>query len=92
MKLLAIIVLAVIAMVFCGWLTFRQTDGSASVTLHKNEVKSDTKAAVEKGEELIDAAVEEGRDLIGKPKSEGAEAIDKPAAESVPNTAVIQGE
>ena len=79
MKFLAIIVLAVTAMVFCGWLTFGQGDGTTSVTVDTNEVKSDTKAAVEKGKELIDAVVEEGRDLIGEDQNDDTEAVDEPA-------------
>ena len=54
MKTLLIVVLAVVAMAFGGWLTFSSSDEDASITVNTAEVKEDTKKVVAAGEKLID--------------------------------------
>ncbi len=59
-------IVAVVAMVVGGWISFADLDDSATMTIHKNEVKKDTEQAVRKGEELVEDAAREGRKLMNQ--------------------------
>ena len=63
---LILIVAAVVAMVLGGWVTFSDSGDSASMTLHKEKVKQDTEAAVEKGEEFLKDTTDKGKQLINQ--------------------------
>jgi hypothetical protein len=58
MKALLITIVLAGLMALLGWLTFANGDGSASVTIDTDKVKSDTAAVVEKGKELAKDGVE----------------------------------
>ncbi len=59
-----LIIVAVVAMVLGGWISFSNFDDDATMTIHKNEVNHDTEEAVQKGEEFIEKAADQGRKLI----------------------------
>ncbi|QDT90216.1 hypothetical protein [Gimesia algae] len=62
--IIVLIIVAVAAMVLGGWISFAEMDDSATMTIHKNEVKKDTEQAVKKGEEFVEDAAREGRKLL----------------------------
>ena len=68
--IIVLILVALVAMVLGGWISFSDKDDSASMTIHKNEVKKDTEEAVQKGEDLVKDAAREGRKLIDKAEDE----------------------
>ena len=74
-----LIIVAIIAIVLGGWISFADMDDSATMTFHKSEVKKDTEQAVKKGEELVKDAAREGRKLIDN--TEDAVDSDEPAEE-----------
>ncbi|QDV49781.1 hypothetical protein Enr17x_18020 [Gimesia fumaroli] len=75
-----LIIVAVVAMVLGGWVSFADLDESSTITIHKDEVKKDTESALEKGESLLDDATQQSRDLIGQTKDSKT---DKPATDSL---------
>jgi len=64
MKVIAIIVAVVLGMTFVGWLTFDRSDDGASATIRTEEIRKDTKTAVQEGEQLLDEAVEKGKQAL----------------------------
>lgn len=62
--IIVLIIVAIVAMVLGGWVSFADRDDSATITIHKNEVEEDTEQAVKKGEEIVQDAAREGRKLF----------------------------
>ncbi|QDU49243.1 hypothetical protein [Gimesia panareensis] len=62
--IILLIVVAVVAMVLGGWISFTDSGDSASMTIHKDKMKQDTEAAVEQGEEFLKDTTDEGKQLI----------------------------
>lgn len=77
--IIVLIIVAVVAMVLGGWISFADMDNSATITVHKDEVKKDTEQAVKKSEEFIEDAASEGRKLIDK--TEETSVSDEPVKE-----------
>ena len=82
-----LIIVAVVAMAFGGWISFNDSGEKASVTIHKEKIKQDTESAVEQGEKLVNKATSKSKELIdqetqGAPASKNATDIEKtePAA------------
>ncbi len=82
-----LIIVAVVAMAFGGWISFNDSGEKASVTIHKEKIKQDTESAVEQGEKLVNKATSKSKELIdqetqGEPASENATDIEEtePAA------------
>ena len=82
-----LIIVAVVAMAFGGWISFNDSGEKASVTIHKEKIKQDTESAVEQGEKLVNKATSKSKELIdqgdqGEPASENASATEEtePAA------------
>ena len=79
MRTVLIITMAVIIMALAGWITFGNTADTATVSVNKEKIKTDTKKIVEKGEELIDTATTKTKEAINdfqdkeKPESEKPE-------------------
>lgn len=72
-----LIIVAVVAMAFGGWISFNDSGEKASVTIHKEKIKQDTESAVEQGEKLVNEATSKSKELIdqgdqGEPTSENA--------------------
>ena len=59
-----LIIVAIVAMVLGGWVSFADLNESSTITIYKDEVKKDTESALEKGKALIEDATQQGRDLI----------------------------
>ncbi|QDU01876.1 hypothetical protein V6x_15590 [Gimesia chilikensis] len=77
-----LIVVAVVAMAFGGWISFNDSGEKASVTIHKEKIKQDTESAVEQGEKLVNKATSKSKELIdqgdqGEPASENASATEE---------------
>lgn len=64
MIIIVLIIGAVVAMVFGGWVSFANLDDSATMTIHKEEVKQDTESVIKRGEDLVERAVDEGQKMI----------------------------
>ncbi len=47
MKIVMMVVIAILAMLLLGWLTFSKTDTSASIRVETEDIKHDTNRAVE---------------------------------------------
>lgn len=62
--IIVLIVGAVAAMVFGGWVSFANLDDSATMTIHKEAVKQDTESVIKSGEDLAEKAAEQGRKMI----------------------------
>lgn len=79
-----LIIVAVVAMAFGGWISFNDSGEKASVTIHKEKIKQDTESAVEQGEKLVNKATSKSKELIdqGEPASENASGTEEtePAA------------
>lgn len=56
MKAIVVILLAIGAMVFAGWITVGNDGDAATATFNKTEAKEDTAEVIEKGKELADKA------------------------------------
>tara|TARA_R110002072_G_scaffold303029_3_gene491492 strand:+ start:5335 stop:5664 length:330 start_codon:yes stop_codon:yes gene_type:complete len=82
MKMFLISVIAVMAMVLCGWLTFATSDEVVSVSLDTAEVKEDTSKAVEAGEKLLDKVSEVAGDAVESAEKAVDKAIDDTAEDS----------
>ncbi|MFI4847524.1 MAG: hypothetical protein ACIAZJ_00375 [Gimesia chilikensis] len=70
-----LIIVAVVAMAFGGWISFNDSGQKASVTIHKEKIKQDTESAVEQGEKLVNKATSKSKELIdqgnqGEPANE----------------------
>jgi uncharacterized protein YxeA len=74
MKMILIAVVAVLAMIFCGWLTFATSEDSISITIDKTEVKEDTSKAVEVGKKLVNEVSKATNDTL----EHTGESIDAP--------------
>lgn len=77
-----LIIVAVVAMAFGGWISFNDSGEKASVTIHKEKIKQDTESAVEQGEKLVNKAASKSKELIdqgdqGEPASENASATEE---------------
>ena len=59
-----LIVVALVAMAFGGWISFNDSGEDASVTIHKEKIKQDAESAVEEGEKLVNTATDKGKELI----------------------------
>jgi hypothetical protein len=64
MKVVLVIVFAVALMVVFGWLTFSQTGDRARINIETQEIKDDTKKAVEEASKLTEGAGKKGREVI----------------------------
>jgi hypothetical protein len=64
MRKLLILIVCIVLMVMAGWITINRSGDTTSLSFHKDEVKEDTKAAVEQGKELLDKVESEAKDLI----------------------------
>jgi hypothetical protein len=64
MRKLLIVIIGIVLMVMAGWITIDRSGDTTSVNFHKDEVKKDTNAAVEQGEELLDKVESETKDLV----------------------------
>ncbi|QDV17517.1 hypothetical protein Pan153_21700 [Gimesia panareensis] len=62
--IILLIVVAVVAMVLGGWISFTDSGDSASMTIHKDKMKQDTEAAVEQGEEFLKDTTDKGKQLM----------------------------
>ena len=82
MKTVLIIVVAVMAMVLCGWLTFATSDEAVSITIDKAEVKKDTSKAVEVGEKLLDKVSESTQDSEEQPVLPADDELDESSDDS----------
>lgn len=76
-----LIIVAVVAMAFGGWISFNDSGEKSSVTIHKEKIKQDTESAVEQGEKLVNKATSKSKELIdqetqGEPASENATDIE----------------
>jgi hypothetical protein len=78
MKTLLIVVLAVVAMAFGGWLTFGSSDEDVSITVNTAEVKEDTKKVVAAGEKLIDDLSEKADASVDAVKASVEKATEEP--------------
>ncbi len=56
MRALFVLVVAVVLAIVAGWLTFSRSQGTATITIHTEEVRKDAREAVEKGTELLEKA------------------------------------
>ncbi|MEQ8851963.1 hypothetical protein [Gimesia sp.] len=59
-----LIIVAVVAMAFGGWISFNDSGEKASFTIHKEKIKQDTESAVEQGEKLVNKATSKSQELI----------------------------
>ena len=78
MKTLLIVVLAVVAMAFGGWLTFGSSDEDVSITVNKAEVKEDTEKVVKAGEKLLDEISEKAAESVDTVKQSVDEVAEEP--------------
>jgi len=81
--IILLIIIAVVAMVFGGWVSFSNVDDSATMTIHKKEVKQDTEEAVQKGAELIEKATDQGRKLIDQDENSQSPQTDSESSKQV---------
>lgn len=80
-----LIIVAVAAMALGGWISFTDSGDSASMTIHKEKMKEDTKAAVEQGEEFLESAADKGENLIEDASGEvDADQADTEKVETTP--------
>lgn len=83
MKWILLAIILVLVAVLIGWISFRQSEDKATITIEKKEIKQDAKKAVEKGSDLI----KDAKERIKKTNSPKAENKDdspgpKPDADS----------
>jgi len=71
MRKLLLLVVGILLMLTAGWISIDRSGDTTSVNIHKNEVKQDTKAAVEQGKELLDRVQSEAKDLIPSEEPDG---------------------
>ena len=68
--ILILIIVAFVAMVLGGWVSFTDSGDSASMTIHKEKVKADTESAVEQGKELLEQTQDQGEQLLDQSSQE----------------------
>lgn len=78
MKAILVSIIAVMAMVLLGWLTFDASDDVVSVHLDTAEVKEDTSKTIEAGEELVDRISESTQDTVESAEQAVNEVADDP--------------
>ena len=78
MKGLLILAAVVLLAALLGWLSFGNSDDSATMTIDKQEVRQDTEAAVEKAKEVAEEAKQKIQEAVGE--DQPADSPDEPAA------------
>lgn len=76
MRFIIIAIAAIAGLTLLGWLTFANSEESASITIDKAEVQKDTEEAVDETQETFDKAKEETQEAYREAKEETKEALD----------------
>jgi hypothetical protein len=66
MKVLLIIAVIVLVMAFVGWLKFSDSGAKTTITLDKQELKTDTENAVEKSKEVLKGVKEKTDEALDR--------------------------
>lgn len=64
LRTILVISIVVILMAFFGWLKFSDSNDQATIILDKQEVKEDTKKAVEKAKEVSEDIQEKAKEAL----------------------------
>lgn len=76
MRFIMIAAAVVVGLSLLGWITFANSEDSASITLDKEEAKYEAQEAVEKTENALNAAEEEAEEVYEEAKEEGQEVLE----------------
>jgi hypothetical protein len=80
MKGLLVAVIVVLLAALIGWISFSNSDSSAGITINKQEIQNDTRAAAEKLDEATEEAWEGVRDGIDDDDEDDPVSAPRPAA------------
>lgn len=82
MKIFLTIVIAILAMLLLGWLTFSKSETGASIRVETEDIRQDTKRAVESAKTLTKKAVRKGKDAVRTLKGNSENTDGPPRIES----------